>query len=253
MATRKVIETMEEIMFQKIMDEIEITKQTLRQGRQEMKIEFNKMTQELKEIGDSVKEVFDGIRDEKRKIKGKPQALEIGTSVKLEKDLEFMDVRNKVYRLEFKVVSEEINEDFGGKVTNALDNFLDWNDVMEFDIEKIYGVGYRYVTVEKLLRDEPVHFVKKKNRDMTLQQYFSNIFRILDWNDVMGLVIEKIYGINYKYVTEQRCTQNRDVALQQYFSNIFRIDGKDIFVMGEIPIRLLLYDYGYDSKIIIRY
>ncbi|XP_061442542.1 uncharacterized protein LOC133365124 [Rhineura floridana] len=245
MTTRKVNETMEEIMFQKILGEIEITKQTLRQGSQEMKIELNKMTQELKEIVDSVREEFDGI--------GKLQALEIGTNVKFEKDLDFMDVRNKVDCLEFNVVSEEINEDFGGKVINVLDNFLDWNDVMEFDIEKIYGVGYRYVTVEKLLRDEPVHFVKKKNRDMTLQQYFSNIFRILDWNDVMGPDMEKNYGINYKYVTEQRCTQNRDVTLQQYFNNIFRIDGKDVFVMGEIPIRLLLYDYGYDSKIIMGY
>ncbi|XP_061493189.1 uncharacterized protein LOC133389475 [Rhineura floridana] len=211
MTTRKVIETMEEIMFQKIMGEIEIVKQTLRQGRQEMKIEFNKMTQELKEIGDSVREIFDEIRDEKRKIKGKLQALEIGTNVKLEKDLEFMDVRNKVYCLEFNVVSEEINEDFGGKVINVLDNFLDWNDVMELDIEKIYGVGYRYVTVEKLLRDEPVHLVKKKNRDMTLQQYFSNIFRILDWNDVMGLDTEKIYGINYKYVIMEKLLRDEPV------------------------------------------
>ncbi|XP_061483251.1 uncharacterized protein LOC133385048 [Rhineura floridana] len=208
MAIRKVAETMEEIMFQKIMDEIEITKQTLRQGRQEMKIELGKMTQELKEIGDLVREEIDEIRDEKRKIKGKIQALEIGTNVELEKDLEFMDIRNKVYCLEFNVVSEEINEDIRDKVINGLDNFLDWNDVMELDIEKIYGINYRYVTMEKLSRDESVHFVKKKNRDMTLQQYFSNIFRI---------------------------------------------DGKEIFVIKEIPIRLLLYDYGYDSKINMGY
>ncbi|XP_061467883.1 uncharacterized protein LOC133377580 [Rhineura floridana] len=208
MATRKVTETMEEIMFQKIMDEIVIMKQTLRQGRQEMKIELSKMTQELKEIGDSVREEIVEIRDEKRKIKGKIQALEIGTNVELEKDLEFTDIRNKVYCLELNVVSEEINEDISDKVINVLDSFLDWNDVMELDIEKIYGINYRYVTMEKFSRDEPVHFVKKKNRDMTLQQYFSNIFRI---------------------------------------------DGKEIFLIKEIPIRLLLYDYGYDSKIIMGY
>ncbi|XP_061464812.1 uncharacterized protein LOC133376522 [Rhineura floridana] len=216
MAIKKVAEILEVIMLQKIMDEIEIAKQTLRQGRQEMKIEFGKMKQELKEIGDLVREEEDEIRDttgqaledEKRKIKGKMQALEIGTNVELEKDLEFMDIRDKIYCLEFNVVSEEINEDIRDKAINVLDKFLDWNDVMKLDIEKIYGINYRYVTMEKLSRDVPVHFVKKKNRDMTLQQYFSNTFRI---------------------------------------------DGKEIFVIKEIPIRLLLYDYGYDSKIIMGY
>ncbi|XP_061483463.1 uncharacterized protein LOC133385112 [Rhineura floridana] len=207
MAIKKVAENLEVIMFQKIMDEIEITKQTLRQGSKELKIELSKMTQELKEIGDPVREENE-VRDEKRKNKGKIQALEIGTNVELEKDLEFMDIRNKIYCLEFNVISEEINEDIRDKVINGLDNLLDWNDVMELDIEKIYRINCSHVTMEKLSRDEPVHFVKKKNRDMTLQQYFSNLFRI---------------------------------------------DGKKIFGIEEIPIRLLLYDYGYDSKIIMEY
>ncbi|XP_061468935.1 uncharacterized protein LOC133378168 [Rhineura floridana] len=206
MAIKKVADNLEVIMFQKIMDEIEITKQTLRQGSKELKIELSKMTQELKEIGDPVREENE-IRDEKRKNKGKIQALEIGTNVELEKDLEFMDIRNKIYCLEFNVISEEINEDIRDKVINGLDNLLDWNDVMELDIEKIYGINCSHVTMEKFSRDEPVHFVKK----------------------------------------------NRDMTLQQYFSNLFRIDGKKIFGIEEIPIRLLLYDYGYDSKIIMEY
>ncbi|XP_061443131.1 alpha-2,8-sialyltransferase 8F isoform X2 [Rhineura floridana] len=215
MTIKKVAETLDVNMFQKIMDEIEITKQELRHGKQEMKIEFGKMKQELKEIGDFMREEVDEIKDitrqaiEEREIKGKMQVLEIGTdisNVELEKDLEFMDLRDKDYCLEFSVVPEEIDEDIRDKAINVSKKFLDWNDVMELEIEKIYRINYRYVTMEKLSRDVLVHFVKKRNRDMTLQQHFSNTFRI---------------------------------------------DGKEIFVRKEIPIRLLLYDYDYDSKIIM--
>ncbi|XP_061440155.1 uncharacterized protein LOC133364097 [Rhineura floridana] len=216
MAIKKVAENLEITMFQKIMDEIEITK-----------IELSKMKQEIKDIRVPVREVtLEGVpvREETPEIgTGVPvreetletgigvpvreEIPEIGTNVEQEQDLESMDFRNKIYCLELNVISEEMNEDSRDKVINGMDNLLDWNDVMEPNIEKIYGINCSHVTMEKLLRDDPMYFEKK----------------------------------------------NRDMILQQYFSNLFRMDGKKIFGIEVIPIRLLLYDYGFDSKIIMEY
>ncbi|XP_061465201.1 uncharacterized protein LOC133376654 [Rhineura floridana] len=210
-------------MFQKIMNEIKLTKQELGQNRQEMKIEFGKMRQELKEIQDSMRKEVDETRDiigqekeDERKIKGKVQALEIGidlSNMDLEKDLDFMavmDPKDKYYCLEFSAVPEGIGEEIRDKDINGSKKFLDWKDLMELEIEKVYRINSRYVTMEKLSRD-----VLKLSRDVLVHS------------------VKK---------------RNRDTTLQQHFSNTFRIDGKEIFVIKEIPIRLLLYDY--DSKII---
>ncbi|XP_061478784.1 uncharacterized protein LOC133382996 [Rhineura floridana] len=174
-------------------------------------------TQEIKDIGVLVREetLETGtgvpVREETLEtgtgVPVREEIPEIGTNVEQEQDLESMDFRNKIYCLELNVISEEINEDSRDKVINGMDNLLDWNDVMEPNIEKIYGINCSHVTMEKLSRDDPVYFEKK----------------------------------------------NRDMILQQYFSNLFRMDGKKIFGIEVIPIRLLLYDYGFDSKIIMEY
>ncbi|XP_061492600.1 uncharacterized protein LOC133389277 [Rhineura floridana] len=196
-------------MFQKIMNEIKLTKQELRHNRQVIS-EFGEMRQELKEIQDSMrkenKDKFGKLKKDERKIKGKVQALEIGLNMVLGKDLDFlavMDPGDKYYCLEFSAVPEGIGEEIGDKDIIGSKKFMDWKDLMELEMEKVYRINSCFVTMKNPSRDVLVHSVKKRNRD---------------------------------------------AVLQQYFSDTFGNDGKKIFVMKEIPIRLLLYDY--DSKII---
>ncbi|XP_061488929.1 cyclin-dependent kinase 4 inhibitor C isoform X1 [Rhineura floridana] len=215
MTIKKMVETMDVQegtldMFQKIMNGIKLTKQELRNNRQALKIDFCEMRQELKEIQDSMrkenKDRSGKPKKDERKIKGKVQTMEIGLNMDLEKDLDFlvvMDPGDKYYGLELSAVPEGIDEEIGDKDIIGSKKFLDWKDLMELEMEKVYRINPCFVSMEKPSRDVLVYSVKKRNRD---------------------------------------------AALQQYFSDTFGIDGKEISVIKEIPIRLLLYDY--DSKII---
>ncbi|XP_061483595.1 uncharacterized protein LOC133385155 [Rhineura floridana] len=197
-------------MFQKIMNGIKSIKQELRNNSQALRIEFDEMRQELKEIQDSM-------RKENKDRSGKPKKDE-------------RKIKGKVQTVEIG-----LNMD--------LEKDLDFLAVMDPG-DKYYGLELSAVPegIDEEIGDKDIIGSKK----------------FLDWKDLMELEMEKVNRINPCFVSMEKSSRdvlvysvkkrNRDAALQQYFSDTFGIDGKEISVIKEIPIRLLLYDY--DSKII---
>ncbi|XP_061478613.1 uncharacterized protein LOC133382934 [Rhineura floridana] len=168
-------------MFQKIMNGINSIKQELRNNSQAWRIEFNEMRQELIEIQDSMgKENKDGSgkpKKDEREIKGMVQIMEIGLNMDMEKDLDFLAVRDSgdKYGLELSAVTEGI-EEIGDKDIISSKKFLDWKDLMELEMEKANRINPCFVSMEKSSRDALVYHLKKRNRDAVLQQYFSDMF-----------------------------------------------------------------------------
>ncbi|XP_061477683.1 uncharacterized protein LOC133382042 [Rhineura floridana] len=199
-------------MFQKIMkgfnDFKQEMKQEMKQDRQQFKDEFHNMKKDYKDLQDHIKTEVGEIKNN------------IGQLTQ-----EVKNVKDKVQTLENRIDIANVE----------LEKNLDYFAVMEFR-DKEYCLRFRAIPEEtgEDIREKIVTVLAKS----------------LEMNeDRMEFEIDTVYRINSRYATMKKIPRDvlvnflkrktRNTVLQHHFNNGFKIDGKEILVMKEIPIRLL--------------